>query len=98
MEWLIPLITQVLSGVAGGNITGAKQNLSLGRTGNSIAGGIGGLLLGQLSAYLDSTQGSMAASQLLTQVFGGGVGGVALTAIIALIRNMMNKNNINTKL
>ena len=43
MGSLLPLIIQLISGAAGGNLAGSlMKNLSLGTLGNSIAGILGG--------------------------------------------------------
>lgn len=42
MEGILPIIIQLISGAAGGNIAGSlMKNLSLGTIGNSLAGIIG---------------------------------------------------------
>ena len=44
---MIPLIIQLISGAVGGNLAGAiLKNLNLGSIGNSIAGIVGGGLVG----------------------------------------------------
>ncbi|MEQ1616131.1 MAG: hypothetical protein ABL904_25550 [Hyphomicrobiaceae bacterium] len=94
---LIPLLIQLASGAAGGNIAGALlKNISLGTLGNSIAGIIGGGLgakilgiLGILAAAKGG--GGMDIGSILGNVLGGGAGGGALMAIIGVIRSMMAK-------
>lgn len=94
---LLPLIIQLLSGAAGGNIAGAiLKNISLGTLGNSIAGIVGGGLgakiltaLGILAAA--KSGGSLDIGSILGNVLGGGAGGGALMAIIGVIRSMMAK-------
>ncbi len=54
MESLLPIIIQLVAGAVGGNIAGAVKNFSLGTTGNTVAGGIGGVILGQLLPMLSS--------------------------------------------
>ena len=87
MESLLPLIIQLVSGAAGGNIAGAlMKNLSLGTAGNSIAGivggGIGGQLLSMLGAGgMDGIVGSLAS---------GGVGGAVVMAIVGVIKKAMS--------
>jgi len=87
MEALLPIIIQLVSGAAGGNIAGAlMKNLSLGTAGNSIAGivggGIGGQLLGMLGAGgMDGIVGSLAS---------GGVGGAVVMAVIGVIKKAMS--------
>ena len=86
MESLLPIIIQLVSGAAGGNIAGAlMKNLSLGTAGNSIAGivggGIGGQLLSMIGAGgLDGIVGSLAS---------GGVGGAVVMAIVGVIKKAM---------
>ena len=89
MESLIPLIIQLLSGAAGGNIAGALlKNLSLGTLGNSLAGIVGGGLGSQLLPML---AGPGVLDSIVAQVAGGGVGGGILMAIIGLLRSMLAK-------
>jgi hypothetical protein len=46
---IINVIVQIVTGIIGGHAAGAGvKNASLGTTGNTIAGGIGGLASGQL--------------------------------------------------
>jgi len=53
MGSLLPVIIQLISGAAGGNIAGSlMKNLSLGTVGNSIVGILGGGLGGQLLGML----------------------------------------------
>jgi uncharacterized membrane protein YeaQ/YmgE (transglycosylase-associated protein family) len=53
MEQLIPLLISLVSGGAGGNIIGALiKPASMGATGNSIVGGLGGLVAGWLLPQL----------------------------------------------
>ena len=87
MESLLPIIIQLVSGAAGGNIAGAlMKNLSLGTAGNSIAGivggGIGGQLLSMIGAGgMDGIVGSLAS---------GGVGGAVVMAVIGVIKKAMS--------
>ena len=97
MSGLLPLIIQLLSGAAGGNLAGSlMKNLSLGTLWNSVAGiaggGLGGTILGMLGMGVDqSVGGGMDISGILGSLAGGGVGGGALMAIIGLIKNAMGK-------
>ncbi len=51
MEGIIGFIIQIIAGAIGGNAAGsAASNYSLGTTGNSIAGAIGGVILTQVLA------------------------------------------------
>lgn len=92
MDSLITILTQIISGVAGGNIAGAIKQLSLGTAGNSIAGGLGGLLLGQLGSYFTSSPALASQSDLLQNTLTSGTSGIIITAVIALIRNLLNKS------
>ena len=107
MQGIIGLIIEIIAGVIGGNAAGAAvKNYSLGPAGNSIAGGIGGLVLGQILAALglgEPATGTATAGgamppgagldigALIGQLIGGGAGGAVLTIIVGLIKNMMQK-------
>ena len=93
----IGLIIQLISGAAGGNIAGSLlKNSSLGTAGNTLAGGIGGLLGGNI---LNSALGlgKVAASSgldigtIISQVAGSGVGGGVLMVLVGLIRQIFAK-------
>jgi len=94
MESLLPLIIQLISGAAGGNVAGSlMKNLSLGTLGNSLAGilggGIGGQLLGMLG--MATGAGEMDIGGIIGSIASGGVGGGALMAIIGIIKKAMAK-------
>jgi hypothetical protein len=103
MQGIIGLIIEIVAGVIGGNAAGAAaKNYSLGPAGNSIAGGIGGLVLGQILAALGmgeptmATEGAAATAgagvdigALISQLVGGGAGGAVLTIVIGLVKSMM---------
>ncbi len=94
MESLIPLIINLVSGAAGGNIAGSlMKNFSLGTALNSVVGilggGIGGQLLGMLGM---GGGGGMDLMGIISSVAGGGVGGGVLLGIVGLIKSMMNKS------
>lgn len=88
MEALLPIIIQIISGAVGGNIAGAVKKLSLGTTANTVAGGIGGVILSQVLPMLDSTA---MMNGTVGEIAAGGGGGLILTAIIGAIRNLMKK-------
>ena len=96
MSWL-PLIIQLISGAAGGNLVGRlAKNLDLGTLWNSVAGiaggGIGGYLLNMLGmgGVADAAaSSSLDIGSILGSVAGGGVGGGALMSIVAVVKNMM---------
>ncbi len=97
---LVSLIIQLLSGAAGGNIAGSMlKKLSLGTTGNSIVGilggGLGGQLLGMMGAggaAAGGAAGGLDIGSILSSVAGGGVGGGVLLAIVGFIRQAMSKS------
>jgi hypothetical protein len=93
---IVSIIIQLVVGALGGNAAGAAmKDKSLGGTGNSIAGAIGGLVLGQIVERL--TGGAVPAEvvassgldigSLITNVISSGAGGAILTAIVAMIKN-----------
>jgi hypothetical protein len=89
---LINLLIQVIAGALGGNAVGsALKNLSLGPTGNTIAGAIGGGVGCQiLTAFIPMlTSGNMDVGAIIGQIVGGGVAGAIVTAIIGAIKNAM---------
>ena len=94
MENLLPLIIQLISGAAGGNLAGALlKNLSLGTVLNSIVGilggGIGGQILGMLG--IGTGGGEMDISGIVGSIAGGGVGGGVLLAIIGMLKKVFAK-------
>ena len=94
MENLLPLIIQLVSGAAGGNVAGSlMKKFSLGTVGNSILGILGGGLGGQLLGMLGIETGGaeLGVSSILGSIAGGGVGGGVLMAIVGMIKNAMNK-------
>lgn len=89
METWLPIIIQLVAGALGGNWAGsAMKNRSLGTTGNSIVGIIGGIIVGQLLPALGLASGgsNLDIGSILTSVIGGGAGGGILLAIIGLLR------------
>lgn len=99
METLLPLIIQVVAGLIGGNAAGAAlKEKSLGTTGNTIAGGVGGVILGQiLQAVMGgaapdagAAMAGMDIGKIVTDIVGGGAGGAILTAIIGMLKNQVS--------
>ena len=94
MESLLPLIIQLVAGAVGGNVAGSlMKNYSLGTTGNSIAGilggGIGGQLLGMLGVA--AAGGGMDVAGIVGSLASGGVGGAVLMLVIGLIKKALAK-------
>ena len=96
MESIIPIIIQLIAGAVGGNAAGAAlKDKSLGGGGNSIAGAIGGVILGQIVSRV--TGGAVPADavatsgldigSIITSLISSGAGGAILTAIIGMIKN-----------
>ncbi|MCX5519084.1 hypothetical protein OSH10_11615 [Kaistia defluvii] len=99
METLLPLIIQVVAGLIGGNAAGAAlKEKSLGTTGNSIAGGVGGIILGQILQALmggaapdaGAAMAGMDIGKIVTDIVGGGAGGAILTAIVGMLKNQVS--------
>lgn len=91
---MVSLLISLISGAAGGNVAGALlKNLSLGTTGNSIVGIIGGVLASYLLPSLGlaspTAAGGLDLGTIVAQVAGGGVGGGALMAILGAVRSAM---------
>lgn len=93
----VSLIIQLIGGAAGGNVAGSLlKNLSLGTSGNSIAGLIGGLLGGNV---LNSALGLGKAAAtsgldigaLISQFAGAGVGGGVVMVLVGLLRQIFAK-------
>jgi uncharacterized membrane protein YeaQ/YmgE (transglycosylase-associated protein family) len=93
MESLLPIIIQLVMGAIGGNAGGAiAKNASLGTLGNTIAGAVGGLGGGSVLGPLLGMASAAGSNGLdLNSIAGGGIGGLALTVIAGLVKNMMNK-------
>lgn len=98
------LIIQLIIGAVGGNAAGkALPDKSLGTTGNTIAGAIGGvgggwildMILGSGAVATDAAAGAAASGldigAIIQDVAGGGIGGAVLTVVVALIKGAMNK-------
>ncbi len=90
MEMLISLLVQIISGAVGGNVAGmTKQSLGSGL--NTVIGGVGGLVLGQIVSVLTGTSGGEALDVAAVggNIIGGGVGGLVLTLIVGFIKHKM---------
>ncbi len=98
METIIGLIIQLIAGAAGGNGAGAVlKDKSLGTTGNSIAGAIGGVVLAQIVQRMTGVAVAPDAAAAVTSgldigtiikgLISSGVGGAILTAVVGMIKN-----------
>jgi uncharacterized membrane protein YeaQ/YmgE (transglycosylase-associated protein family) len=89
------LIIQIIAGIIAGHITGRRMRaFSLGPVGNTIAGGVGGLVgAGAIQAMFPGAPGSgFDFGALLSSVIGGGAGGVVVTIFAGLVRNMIESH------
>jgi uncharacterized membrane protein YeaQ/YmgE (transglycosylase-associated protein family) len=88
------VLINLVAGALGGNAVGkASPRFDLGTLGNTIAGLVGGGVLGQiltllLPAVFSAVQsGNLSVGNIIAQAVGGGAGGAILTAIIGAIKN-----------
>lgn len=90
------LIIQAIAGAVGGNAVGKTMKSSdLGTLGNTIAGLVGGGVLGQIVTMLFSSGAVEAAAgaagldlgAIVASVASGGIGGAVLTAIAGMLKN-----------
>lgn len=88
------ILINLVAGALGGNAAGkASPTFDLGTLGNTVAGLVGGGVLGQIvtliwpavAASLQS--GKFDIGSIIAQAVGGGAGGAILTAIVGAIRN-----------
>jgi len=93
------ILINLVAGAIGGNVSGAAvKQYDMGAIGNTIAGLVGGGVLGQIIMLLwpavsaAATSGSFDIGSILTQVVGGGVGGALLQVIAGAIKNSMAKS------
>ncbi|WP_460134877.1 hypothetical protein [Pseudomonas sp. S1_E04] len=90
MEVFISLLLQIISGAVGGNLAGmTKQSLGTGL--NTMLGGIGGLILGQVVSALTGTSGgeTLDVAAVGSNIVGSGIGGLVLTWVVGFIKNKM---------
>jgi uncharacterized membrane protein YeaQ/YmgE (transglycosylase-associated protein family) len=90
-SWMTDLIVQVIAGALGGTAAGSVlKDLSLGKGGDAITGAIGGGVVGQiLTSVLGA--GGLDVASLVKSIFGGGIGGAIVMALIGALRNAMMK-------
>lgn len=91
------MIIQIIAGLLGGNAAGAGvKSASLGTAGNSVVGGVGGLLGGLLTGMMASGGAGLDLSNLdmgalVTTVGASGVGGAILTVIAGMLKKALVK-------
>ena len=88
------ILINLVAGALGGNAVGkASPTFDLGTIGNTIAGLVGGGVLGQLVTLLlpavttAAQTGDFSIGNIITQAISGGAGGAILTAIIGAVKN-----------
>lgn len=88
------ILIDLVAGAVGGNAVGkASPKFDLGMLGNTIAGLVGGGVLGQIITLLmpavtaAAQAGDLSIGGIVTHLIGGGAGGAILTAIIGMIKN-----------
>jgi hypothetical protein len=93
MSALVPILIQLLSGAAGGNIVGALlKNLPVSKILATILGAVGGAGGAQLAQYLPMLEGVLQGLDPNLGSAGLGAGGGAiLTLVVGLIKQAMAK-------
>jgi uncharacterized membrane protein YeaQ/YmgE (transglycosylase-associated protein family) len=94
---MISLIISLVSGAVGGNLAGAAmKDKSLGVTGNSLSGilggGIGGAIL-QLLGIGGAQSATLDIASILENIASGGVGGGILLAIVSVLKSVLAKKS-----
>ena len=89
------IVVQLIGGAVGGNAAGAASKpTSLGVAGNSVLGGIGGVVLGQVLPMILGS-GVMPAGVDVTAIAAGfaagGVGGAITALVIGFVKTKMAK-------
>lgn len=88
------ILMNLVAGALGGNAAGkASPTFDMGTIGNTIAGLVGGGVLGQLVPIImpavtaSMASGNFSIGGVITNLIAGGAGGALLTAIIGAIKN-----------
>jgi hypothetical protein len=99
MHIVIRMIVQLVAGAIGGHaIAATAKHADLGNTGITIAGAIGGLSGGQileifLPALAGAADGGFHFGALVAQIVASVAGGVILTIVVAMLRDMLADKN-----
>ncbi|MDR0280737.1 MAG: hypothetical protein LBJ37_22940 [Paucimonas sp.] len=88
---------QIISGAIGGNAAGGLSKQGMGPLLNSVLGGVGGVVLGQVLGALTGdpalaqagTEGSLDLAAIISSLVGGGAGGAVLTWLVGFIKSKM---------
>jgi hypothetical protein len=92
---LTAIIIQLIAGALGGNGVGAAaKDMSLGPLGNTIAGALGGGIVGQILSSVLGVGGAAAASGLdiasiISAFATGGIGGGLTALVIGFLKSKM---------
>jgi hypothetical protein len=93
------ILINLVAGAIGGNASGAAvKQFDMGTLGNTIAGLVGGGVLGQIITLIwpaisaAAAGGSFDVGTVIAQLIGGGVGGALLQIIVGAIKNNMAKS------
>lgn len=88
------ILIDLIAGAAGGNAVGkTSPKFDLGTLGNTIAGLVGGGILGQIMTMLMPAvagavqSGNFSIQAIIAQLVAGGAGGAILTAIVGAVKN-----------
>lgn len=92
MTALLPLLIQLISGAAGGNVVGALlKNLPISKILATVLGAVGGAGSGQLAQLLPMLQGLLGdGGNVMADAGAGAGGGAILTLIVGLIKKAMS--------
>jgi len=93
MDTLFVLLIRTIAGAVGGWVTsGMLKSISLGKTADTMVGLVGGVIAGYwLHAMLPSLVGSdNSLAATVSQIVGALVGGGILTAICALVKDLVS--------
>lgn len=91
----IPLILQLVGGVAGGSAFGRLAGpLTLGARGNTLAGAVGGIggghILPMLLPALAAASGDgLEVEAIVSQLVSAGAGGALLAALLGIMKDML---------
>ncbi len=91
---IVSLIIQIISGVVGGNVAGMSKQ-GMGPALNSVVGGVGGVVLGQILAAITgeptaaTAGGALDLPAIISSIAGGGIGGAVLTFVVGLIKSKL---------
>lgn len=93
---IVSLLINLASGAAGGNLAGAAMpDKSLGTLGNTLTGllggGLGGYIAQGMGMWNQVGTSGIDLGALLAQVGTTGVSGAVVMAVVALIKQAMNK-------